>query len=56
MTNRHKLFLLLVLTLFVVAGGLFTLPVKSFATENIISDTTPTDPTTDEETHLTGSQ
>ena len=31
-------------------------PVTSYATQNVISDTTPTDPTTDTETHLTGTQ
>ena len=32
------------------------IPVTSQATENIISDTTPTDPTVDRDTNLTGSQ
>ena len=31
-------------------------PVTTHATENVISDTTPTDPTVDRDTHLTGSQ
>ncbi|WP_029232099.1 flagellar type III secretion system pore protein FliP [Butyrivibrio sp. VCB2006] len=31
-------------------------PVTSYATQNVISDTTPTDPTTDTESHLTGTQ
>ena len=34
----------------------FSIPLSVNATENIIEDTTPTDPTVDEETHLTGSK
>jgi flagellar biosynthetic protein FliP len=34
----------------------FSIPITATATENIIQDTTPTDPTTDEEEHLTGSK
>ena len=34
----------------------FSIPLSVNATENIIQDTTPTDPTVDEETHLTGSK
>ena len=32
----------------------FSLPQVSHATENVISDTTPTDPTVDRDSHLTG--
>ena len=52
----NRLIFLLVLTLGLFAGGLFAVPVTALATQNVISDTTPTDPTSDEETHLTGSQ
>ena len=34
----------------------FSIPLTSHATENIISDTTPTDPTVDTDTNLTGTQ
>ncbi|WP_081795286.1 flagellar type III secretion system pore protein FliP [Butyrivibrio sp. MC2021] len=34
----------------------FSIPITATATENIIQDTTPTDPTLDEEEHLTGSK
>lgn len=34
----------------------YAVPVTSQATENVIEDTTPTDPTTDRETNLTGTQ
>ena len=34
----------------------FSIPLTTHATENIISDTTPTDPTVDRDTNLTGTQ
>ncbi|MBO5620830.1 MAG: flagellar type III secretion system pore protein FliP [Butyrivibrio sp.] len=52
---RGVLFALL-LALNISALLSLTIPVKTYATENVISDTTPTDPTTDVETHLTDSQ
>ena len=52
---RGVLFALL-LTLNISALLSLAIPVKTYATENVISDTTPTDPTTDVETHLTDSQ
>ena len=56
MTNKRGFIILLILTLGLFSIGVFAMPVKALATENVISDTTPTDPTTGEETHLTGSQ
>ncbi len=52
---RGVLFALL-LALNISALLSLAIPVKTYATENVISDTTPTDPTTDVETHLTDSQ
>ena len=49
--------LLAALACLVMASFLvFAIPVTSQATENIISDTTPTDPTVDRDTNLTGTQ
>ena len=42
--------------LFMVSFLAMVLPVTSRATENIISDTTPTDPSVDRDTNLTGTQ
>ncbi len=42
----------LIMTSFLV----FSIPLTTHATENVISDTTPTDPTTDRDTNLTGTR
>ena len=42
--------------LFMFAFLSFSIPITSQATENVISDTNPTDPTTDRDTTLTGTQ
>ena len=51
-----RIFALLALSFGLVCIILIASPVTSYATQNVISDTTPTDPTTDEESHLTGTQ
>ena len=47
---------LLFAILFVISFSVVFSPVKATATENVIVDTTPTDPTTDEDDELTGTR
>ena len=53
---KKKALFISFLCLFAIFTFMAATPVTALATQNVISDTTPTDPTTDEERHLTGSQ
>ena len=51
-----KRFVLAVVSVFLISTFAFSVPLTVHATENVVEDTTPTDPTTDRDSHLTGSQ
>ena len=51
-----KRFVLAVVSVLLISTFAFSVPLSVHATENVVEDTTPTDPTTDRDSHLTGSQ
>lgn len=51
-----KRFVLAVVSVLLISTFAFSVPFSVHATENVVEDTTPTDPTTDRDSHLTGSQ
>ena len=51
-----KRFVLAVISVLLISTLAFSVPLTVHATENVVEDTTPTDPTTDRDSHLTGSQ
>ncbi|WP_292138954.1 flagellar type III secretion system pore protein FliP [Butyrivibrio sp.] len=51
-----KRFVLAVVSVLLISTLAFSVPLTVHATENVVEDTTPTDPTTDRDSHLTGSQ
>ncbi|SDA64243.1 flagellar biosynthetic protein FliP [Butyrivibrio sp. INlla18] len=51
-----KRFVLAAISVLLISSLAFSVPLTVHATENVVEDTTPTDPTTDRDSHLTGSQ